>query len=73
MMGRVVGEIQDGVCIVADEAPGLLPQRRPGVEPLAEPAGPAVIPSTRQGADPPRMPPDLDVLGKVLAGLRRLA
>jgi len=56
-MGRVVGEIQDGVCTVADEAPGSLPQRRSGAGLLAE---------------PPRTPPDLDVLRQVLAGLRRL-
>ncbi len=73
MMGLVVGEIQDGIRTVADKAPGLLPQRRPVAEPLAQLAGAAVIPGTREGADPPRLPPDLDVLGKVLAGLRRLA
>ncbi|HTX28929.1 MAG TPA: hypothetical protein VME19_18155 [Streptosporangiaceae bacterium] len=53
----MVGEIQDGVCTVADEAPGSLPQRRSGAGLLAE---------------PPRTPPDLDVLRQVLAGLRRL-
>jgi hypothetical protein len=73
MMGLVVGEIQNGVCTVAEKAPDVLPQRRPGAAPLAEPADPAGVPCTRAGADPPRMPPDLDVLGKVLAGLRRLA
>jgi hypothetical protein len=57
MMGRVAGEIQNGVCTVADEAPVVLPQRRSGAGLLA---------------DPPRTPPDLDVLRQVLAGLRRL-
>jgi hypothetical protein len=73
MMGRVVGETKDGVCTVAGEAPALLPQRRPSAELLAEPAGTAGIGCTREGADPPRMLPDLDVLRQVLAGLRRLA
>jgi hypothetical protein len=62
----------DGVCAIActiaDEAPPLLPQRRPGAEPSAEPAGPGGF----QGANPPRALPDLNVLRQVLAGLRRL-
>jgi hypothetical protein len=68
MMGRVTRPTQDGVCTIADELPLLLPQRRPG----AESADPGLIPRTRESADSPRRPPDLDVLRQVLAGLRRL-
>jgi hypothetical protein len=55
-------------CTADDEAPMLLPQRRPG----ADPADPAGIPRAQEGAGPPRRRPDVDVLRQVLAGLRRL-
>jgi len=53
------------MCSVADAALPVLPQRRPLGELLGEPP-------VREGADPPRALPDLDVLRQVLAGLRRL-
>jgi len=53
------------LCTVGGGALPLLPQRRP---PGELPAGPLA----GEGADPPRVLPDLDVLRQVLAGLRRL-
>jgi hypothetical protein len=63
---------QDGARTVADEVPLLLPQRQPCAGPSVEPAGAGGIQDGRQGADPPRRLPDLDVLRQVLAALRQL-
>jgi len=65
IMSRVDWGTRDGMCSVADDALPVLPQRRPLGELLGEPP-------VREGADPPRALPDLDVLRQVLAGLRRL-